>query len=408
MDEFNKNKFKVLIALSSIIGTTGFFLIFVVFVTVFFISGLFEPKPSSNNGIGFSSSSECGFTISDTSLSKSEFKKQIQEYANTHRQWQVFADNANDYYDYAKAKGVNPELVVLIASKEGDGYTTSGSNNYWGLACPNGASKCGSYSSFMQGAKMVIDMAAQYNTLMDLFVVGHYSYIGEYWYNPGSWSLGGCAYAEYIYANNMPDRVKKACAKGNTCSGSSCVKTTDEDQEAYATWLINEKMAKPRITIFGLEPNEGVSCSSPSSNNVVESYVQWMINFAADDTHGYSQDTRYLNPNVDCSSFVYYGLVNGAGFSEDKFGSTRPFTTKSMPTDLTNLGFKAHVYTSESELQRGDILWSIEHTEVYIGNGQNVGAHSNYDGKNGDSSGKEVSVSKNWRSWTSYYRYEGE
>ncbi len=411
MDDGNANKLKIVALFSSIGCLPLFFMVFSVFIAVFLVLGLFEGGDGSGGGMVSSNNGECGFTISQTSLSKTEFKRLIQEYADSHSQWQVFATNANDYYDYAKAKGVNPELVVLIASKEGNGYETSGSNNYWGLACPNGATSCGSYGSFMEGAKLLIESASKYNSLMDWFDVGHYSWIGDYWYNPGDWGLGGCAYATYIYPDNMPDRVKRACAPGNECSGSSCVPTEPEDQTAYATWLIADKMAKPRETIFGLAPDEGVSCTygaGVSSNSVIESYVQWMINFAADDTHGYSQDTRYMNPNVDCSSFVYYALRDGAGFidSEDQLGSV--FTTDSMAIPLKRIGFKAYNYTSQDGLQRGDILYRDGHTEVYVGNGQNVGAHTNKDGKDGDSSGEEVDIGNTGNNWTLYFRYEGE
>ena len=46
------------------------------------------------------------------------------------------------------------------------------------------------------------------------------------------------------------------------------------------------------------------------------------INFAMqkcwDENVGYSQTTRYLNPNVDCSALVYYALQAG-GFSVPAF-----------------------------------------------------------------------------------------
>ncbi len=397
---------KVKLAIGGSIGCASLFLIFFpLIVTVLLVLGLFDGSGSS--GTISSNNGECGFTISQTSLSKSEFKSLIQEYANSHSQWQIFADNANDYYDYAKAKGVNPELVVLIASKEGGGSPMEGTvNNYWGLNCPNTGS-CQDVSSFMEGAKMLVDSASNYSTLMDWFDVGHYSWIGDYWYSPGDWGLGGCIYAEYIYPDGIPSRVQNACS--NYCGeegGGSCVATLPEDQTAYATWLIDDKMAKPRETIFGLAPDEGVSCTSGGSG-VVEKYVQWMIAFAADDTHGYSLSTRYMNPNVDCSSFVYYALRDGAGFSdsEDQLGVV--FTTHEMDAALTRIGFKAYEYKSEDDLQRGDILWRSDHTEVYIGDGKNVGAHSNYDGKDGDSQGNEVDIGNNGGNWSYYYRYEG-
>ena len=123
-------------------------------------------------------------------------------------------------------------------------------------------------------------------------------------------------------------------------------------------------------------------------------YVDWMIKTAADNTVGYSQTTRCLNPNVDCSSFIYYGLMYGEGYNSDQLGGTWPFTTYSMGNVLSSLGFQALSRASipMNSLQPGDILWRSNHVEVYVGNGNRVGAHSDYDGKNGDSSGTEVSV----------------
>ena len=423
---------KIKLAVGGAAGCASLFLLFFpLFVVVLLVLGLFGDD-SSGGGIVSSNNSECGFTISQTSLSKSEFKSLIQEYANSHSQWQVFADNANDYYDYAKAKGVNPELVVLVANKENGGYITHRKNNYWGLNCLNGreAETCKEYNTFLDGAKAMIDSASSYSRLIDWFNKGHYSYIGYYWYNTSesneeNTGRGGCYYASHIakfYPGGvLPENIKKACTPGNWCyqvgeSGGSagCLKTTEDDQTAYSKWLVDDKMAKPRETIFKLAPDEGVSCTSNPSG-VVEKYVQWMIGVANDDTHGYSQFTsdggsgRTFNPDVDCSSFVYYALLKGAEFTEEQLGISDPFTTTwNMDTALKNVGFKSYSYTSETELQRGDILWSADHTEVYIGNGQNVGAHSNKDGKSGDSSGEEVDIGDNWRSWTSYYRYEGD
>lgn len=156
--------------------------------------------------------------------------------------------------------------------------------------------------------------------------------------------------------------------------------------------------------------------SSASSSSFVESYVSWMIDVANDDTHGYSQYTsdggsaRYFNPDVDCSSFVWYALVKGAGIDASDLGGSA-FATGGMKEQLTKNGFKMYTYKSASELQRGDILWNISHTEVYAGSGQNVGAHSNKDNKVGDSSGDEVNLktvdNDTAHSWTNYFRYEG-
>ena len=61
-----------------------------------------------------------------------------------------------------------------------------------------------------------------------------------------------------------------------------------------------------------------------------------------------------------------------------------------------------------SEMCKGDILWNPNHTEVYIGNGMTVGAHSSetggINGRPGDQTGEEVSVAPNSNSWIFIYR----
>lgn len=148
--------------------------------------------------------------------------------------------------------------------------------------------------------------------------------------------------------------------------------------------------------------------------NAGTDYVQWMIDIANDDRHGYCQYAgfpmgngivstgRYFNPDVDCSSFVYYALKN-TGYD---IGNT-VFATGGMETALTRAGFHKIPY-SNSGLIEGDILWNPNHTEVYIGNGMTVGAHSSetggINGRPGDQTGEEVSVAPNSNSWIFIYR----
>lgn len=149
------------------------------------------------------------------------------------------------------------------------------------------------------------------------------------------------------------------------------------------------------------------STSGSSSSSI--SFVKWMIDFAADDRHGYSMSNRTMNPDVDCSSFVYYALLNN-GYTKQQLGGY-PFATATMPNILTSIGFEQIPY-EESKLQEGDIVWhpagfnghKYGHTEVYVGNGKNVGAHTNRDGKAGDSSGTEVNVGKISRKYKSIFR----
>lgn len=127
-------------------------------------------------------------------------------------------------------------------------------------------------------------------------------------------------------------------------------------------------------------------------------YVEWAIRLSNDESVGYSQDYRCLNPDVDCSSFVYYALYNN-GFAE-KLGGY-PFYTGSQVSYMQRCGFKVLDFTSEENLQPGDVLWyrnvSMGHTEIYIGNGLMVGAHDSVVNgvdysEGGDQTGQEVSI----------------
>ena len=61
-------------------------------------------------------------------------------------------------------------------------------------------------------------------------------------------------------------------------------------------------------------------------------YVQWMIQTAADDSVGYSQEHRFMNPDVDCASFVFYALQN-TGYNVSGY----PFTTANMGDILVSI-----------------------------------------------------------------------
>ena len=104
--------------------------------------------------------------------------------------------------------------------------------------------------------------------------------------------------------------------------------------------------------------------------------MQWALEIAADDSHGYSQINRNGNPDYDCSSLVYYSLYN-TGWPIASICSYA-FATGSMDSVLTQLGFQKITFSNGdySSLVAGDILLREGHTEIYIGNGQTVGAHS--------------------------------
>lgn len=161
------------------------------------------------------------------------------------------------------------------------------------------------------------------------------------------------------------------------------------------------------ISEIVVEGSKGMTSISYASDTIAAA-IEWALATAADDSHGYSQQTRWGNPNYDCSSFVISAYQNaGTGVKDAGAGYTG-----NMRSAFTNSGFAWIPYSqinSMDDLQPGDVLLDEDqHTEMYIGNGQNVGAHSNHDGYDGDSGGKEVSVTNYYRgTWDGVLRYVG-
>ena len=162
--------------------------------------------------------------------------------------------------------------------------------------------------------------------------------------------------------------------------------------------------------VIGVVPYYSLTVNALDSR--VEKAIEWAIAIANDNSHGYSQENRN-GPDYDCSSFVSTAFKN-AGFSVS--GSLH---TGNMLNAFISAGFTKYNKGAVT-LQRGDILLRPKtssrggHTELYIGNNQCVAAHSNKDGKTGDSGGQEINVrSKNYctfcknSDYTYILRYEG-
>lgn len=135
----------------------------------------------------------------------------------------------------------------------------------------------------------------------------------------------------------------------------------------------------------------------------VENYTQQAINIANDNRHGYSQYNRWGSPDYDCSSLVIT-VVQNSGIPVKSNGATY---TGNMYSVFLKCGFKdvtnsINLRTGQG-LKRGDVLLNTtHHTEIYIGNGKNVGARiselGTIYGKAGDQTGQEIRTH-------SYYNY---
>ena len=155
--------------------------------------------------------------------------------------------------------------------------------------------------------------------------------------------------------------------------------------------------------VLGMCGRNGTGTASAGASGAVDAIIEQAEKMAKDDSIGYSQAKRRLDPDVDCSSFVWYALTR-AGIKD--LGSV-PFNTHSMDDPLNRAGFVKHEIKDRSDLKKGDVLWRDEHTEIYIGDGRTIGAHEDLDGRDGDSSGNEVSEAPYAQGgFTYYYRME--
>lgn len=146
---------------------------------------------------------------------------------------------------------------------------------------------------------------------------------------------------------------------------------------------------------------------------VPQAAVKWAVNIANDQKHGYSQASRWGNPDYDCSSFVLSAYkAAGADIGSATY-------TGNMRSELLKHGFKDVTsqvnLNTQKGLQPGDILmWhksgTSGHTAMYIGNGQIVHARGQSYGSSapGDQ-GTEIAVCPYYRgSWQHVLRYTGK
>lgn len=143
---------------------------------------------------------------------------------------------------------------------------------------------------------------------------------------------------------------------------------------------------------------------------VPEKALQWAVNIANDQSHGYSQANRW-GPDYDCSSFCISAYKTGAGIN------TGNATYTGNMSDLLNHGFteitKNVNLKTGSGLEPGDILYyhksgNIGHAVMYAGNGKIVHARGQSYGssKTGDQ-GSEIAVTSYYNNWQHVYRYTG-
>ena len=146
---------------------------------------------------------------------------------------------------------------------------------------------------------------------------------------------------------------------------------------------------------------------------IIQDAIDWAVSIANDDDHGYDQTNRD-GPDYDCSSLICWA------YSEAGLNTRPGYTpaTGTMYDVFIDAGFQDvtdQVNLSNSDdLMKGDVLLVPgSHTEMYIGNGQLVGASINENGdttggQTGDQTGEEIHVHGYYNyPWTYVLRYPG-
>lgn len=147
---------------------------------------------------------------------------------------------------------------------------------------------------------------------------------------------------------------------------------------------------------------------------VPQAAVKWAVGIANDQRHGYSQASRWGNPDYDCSSFAI-SAYKAAGVpintSVVNYTGNMSALTQYGFTDVTS---KVNLNTQKG-LQPGDILYwhkggTNGHTAIYVGDGKIVHARGQSYGSSapGDQ-GTEIAVCPYYRgSWQHVLRYTGK
>lgn len=146
---------------------------------------------------------------------------------------------------------------------------------------------------------------------------------------------------------------------------------------------------------------------------IPEKAVDWAVKTANDQSHGYSQSSRWGSPDFDCSSFTISAFRNaGVPIDINKVNYTGNMS------GLLNYGFKdvskSVNLNTGSGLQKGDILeyhrsGNIGHAAIYIGNGKIVHARgASYGSTKPGDQGTEITVAPYYRgNFDHVYRYTG-
>ena len=139
-------------------------------------------------------------------------------------------------------------------------------------------------------------------------------------------------------------------------------------------------------------------------NKVIDKAVEWAIQTANDNSHGYSQADRW-GPDYDCSSFVIQAYEQ-AGIALREAGASY---TGNMRPALLACGFSDVTgsvnLNNGNAIRPGDILYSSGHTCLAIGNGQVANCRTDEGHPQSGDQGQEIRIQSYWNfPWTQVFR----
>ena len=237
-------------------------------------------KETAKNDLPAQKCSSEAMPYDATPLSRDEFINAVTNFLSSgvSASWaQDFIDNAGAIYDMGQEKKINPELIYIFARKE-TGFDEQNSDintdhyNYYGYGIPNGKKVGRLFSSFMEGVETLYDWFVNAGSMNG--IVSKYSSLGDYLANPGSSGSGGCYYLKLIYGDSY-----SRCASSYKCAspdgGAGCVKTTDEEKNAYLNWQAKKYLVH-RKDIFNLSGSvcKGSNIETEANTDIPDSMMK--------------------------------------------------------------------------------------------------------------------------------------
>ena len=148
------------------------------------------------------------------------------------------------------------------------------------------------------------------------------------------------------------------------------------------------------------------------SKSIPKVALAWAVSIANDQRHGYSQASRWGNPDYDCSSLVL-SAYKRAGVDVGQATYTGNMRQELLKHGFSDVTASVNLSTCGG-LQRGDILLyhlsgTAGHTALYAGNRQIVHARGqSYGSPASGDQGSEIAVTPYYRGkWATVLRYVG-